>query len=125
MKESPKINARPFKFNTGDEENEKMLLGKQLSEWLSRTSKLSSNMGQAYNVILRKSTTFIRAKLESLKGWDSMSESSDLIALMKGIKGLILWHDDTEYFYMGMRSSLRGFLNLHQGGVTVTEYLKR
>ena len=73
-------------------------------------------MGQAYNVILRQSMNLTRSKLESLKRWGAMLESSDLIALMKSIKGLIFRHDGTEYFYMGMRSSLRGFLNLHQGG---------
>ena len=77
-------------------------------------------MGQAYNVILVHSTTFARSKLEILKGWEAMSESLVLIDLMKGIKGLILWHDNTKCFYMGMRSYLRRFLNLHQVGMTVT-----
>ena len=85
-------------------------------------SKLSENMRQAYNVILGKSTTFTRSKLESLKGWKAMLDSSDLIALMKGIKGLNFRHGDTKNFYMGMRSDLRGFLNLYQRGVTVAEY---
>ena len=51
-----------------------------------------------------------------------MLESSDQIALMKGIKGLIFCHDDTEYFYTGMHLDLRGFLNLNQVGMTMTEY---
>ena len=93
-----------------------MLMGKQLSEWVSRTSKLLVNMGQVYNVILRQSTTFTRLKLDGLKIWEEMSESSDLITLMKGIKGLVFRNNDTEFFYIGMRSALRGFLNLHQGG---------
>ena len=54
-----------------------------------------------------------------------MSESLDLIAPMKGIKGLVFRHNDTKYFYMGIRSSLRGFLYLHQGGMTVTDYHER
>ena len=85
MKESPKVTARPAKVNIGNVEIVKMLIGKQLSEWVSWTSKLSANMGQAYNVILGQSTTFTRSKLESLKGWEAMSESSDLISLVKGI----------------------------------------
>ena len=52
MNESPKVIARPFKVNTDDADIDKMLLGKQLPEWVLRTSKLSENMGQAYNVIL-------------------------------------------------------------------------
>ena len=40
---------------------------------------------------------------------------------MKGINGLIFKHDDTEYFYTVMQSALCRFLNIHQGGVTVTE----
>ena len=43
---------------------------------------------------------------------------------MKGIKGLIFRNNDTKYFCMGMRSDLHGFLNLHQGGMTVTDYHK-
>ena len=42
--------------------------------------------------------------------------------MVKGIKGLIFRHDDTKYFYMGMRLDLYGFLNLHQRGATMTEY---
>ena len=57
-------------------------------------SKLSENMRQVYNVILGQSTTFTRSKLDSLKVWEAMLESSDLIYLMKGIKGLIFWHDN-------------------------------
>ena len=79
-------------------------------------------MGQEYNVILRQSMNFTRSKLESLKVWEAMSERSELIALMKGVKGLIFLHNYTDYLYMGMRSDLHGFLNLHQGGMTVMEY---
>ena len=82
-------------------------------------------MGQEYNVILGQSLTFARSKIESLKGWEAMLESSDLLSPMKVIEVLVFRHDDTKYFYMGMRSDLRGFLNLHQGGVTVTEYHER
>ena len=46
IKESPKVITRPIKVNTGDADIEKILLGKQLSEWVSQTSKLSDNMGQ-------------------------------------------------------------------------------
>ena len=103
IKESPKVIVSPVKVNTGDAEIDNMLLVKQLSEWLSRTSKLSENMVQAYNAILGHSTTFTRLKLEVLKGCEAISESSYLIAPMKGIKGLIFRNDDTKYFYMGMR----------------------
>ena len=82
-------------------------------------------MGQAYNVILGQSMTFTRSNIESLKGWEAMLESSEMISLMKGIKGIIFQNNDTDYFYTGMCSDLRGFLNLHQGGVTVTEYHER
>ena len=41
---------------------------------------------------------------------------------MKGIKGITFIHDDTEYFYTGMRSALRGFLKLHQRGMNMMEY---
>ena len=64
-------------------------------------------MFQVYNVIHRQSTTFTRSKLDSLKVWEAMPESLDLISLMKGIKGFVFRHDDTKYFYIGMRLSLR------------------
>ena len=54
-----------------------------------------ANIGQAYNVIIRQSMNFARLKLENFKGWEAMSENSDLIALIKGIKGLIFKHNDT------------------------------
>ena len=41
---------------------------------------------------------------------------------MTVIKGLIFKQNDAEYFYTGMRSELRGFLNLHQGEMLATEY---
>ena len=63
MKESPKIIARPVKFNTGDVEIDKMMLGKQLSEWVLRMRKLLANMSKAYKYILRKSMYFTRLKL--------------------------------------------------------------
>ena len=49
-------------------------------------------------------------------------ENSDLIVLVKGIKGLLFKHDNGEYCYTGIRSALRGFPNLHQGRMTVIEY---
>ena len=53
-------------------------------------------MGQEYNVILGQSPTFARSKIESLKGWEAMLDISDLIVLMKDIKGLILRNDSTK-----------------------------
>ena len=40
---------------------------------------------------------------------------------MKGITGLIFKIFDAKYFYTGMRSALRVFMNLHQGEMTVAE----
>ena len=84
-----------------------------------------ANMGKEYKVILRQRTTFTGSKLKRLKGWEAMSENSDLIALMKGIKGLIFKQNDMEYLFTGMQLALCGFLNLYQRGVTITEYHKR
>ena len=81
-------------------------------------------MVQAYNAIVVQCTTFTRLKIGSLSSWAVTSEKYDLIVRMKGIKGLIFKHDDAKYFYTGMRSALRGFLNLCQGGMLGTEYHK-
>ena len=121
MKKATEIIARPVKVNNGDTEIDKMLLGKELSKWLHRTNKLSENVRQAYTVILGQRTTFTRSNIEILRGWEDMSENLYMIALMKEIKGLILNHDNMEYFYTGMQPSLRGFLDLQQGRMTVTD----
>ena len=46
MKGTTKIIARPVKVNTGDGEVENMIIGKELSEWVQRTSKLSEKWGR-------------------------------------------------------------------------------
>ena len=53
-----------------------------------------------------------RLNLESLKRWELMSKNSGMISLMKGIKGLIFKHDNTEYFCTSMRLDIHVFLNL-------------
>ena len=63
---------------------------------MHRIINLSENMGKVYNIILRKCTTFIRSKLESLSGWEEISENSELIDPTNGIKGLIFKHDNAE-----------------------------
>ena len=60
MKEATKIVVIPVKVNTGDAEIDKMLLGKELSGWVQRTSKLSENMGRVYNLIIGKCMTLTR-----------------------------------------------------------------
>ena len=96
MKESPKVIARLVKDNTGNADVDRMLLETKLSEWVLMTRKLLANMGQEYNMIPQQSTTFTRSKLESLKGWEAMLDISDLIVLMKDIKGLILRNYSTK-----------------------------
>ena len=83
---------------------------------------MSANMGQSYNIILGQFMNFARLKLGSLSGWEAPSENSNIIFLVKGIKGLIFKHKNVNYLYTGIRSTLRGFLNLHQGVMLVTEY---
>ena len=60
MKEATKIVVVPVKVNTGDVEIYKMILGKELSGWVQRTSKLSENMGRVYNLIIGKCMTLTR-----------------------------------------------------------------
>ena len=38
---------------------------------------------------------------------------------------MIFKHDNADYFHTGMPSAFREFLNLHQGGILVTEYHER
>ena len=110
------------KVTTGDNKIDNMIIRKELSEWVHRTRNLFANMFQAYNDIGVQCTTFTRSKLSSLSVWEVTSENSDLIVRMKGIKGLIFKHDNAKYLYMGMRLALRGFLNIWQVVMSVTEY---
>ena len=110
------------KVTTGNNEVDKMLIGKELPEWVHRTIKLSEKMVHEYKVLLGKCMNFTRLKLEILKGLEETSNKSDLFSLMKGINGLIFKHENAEYFYTGMQLELRVFLDLNQGGITVMEY---
>ena len=70
IKGTAKILARPAKFKIGEDEVDKMLLGKELLKWLHYTRKLSANMRQAYTVILGQCKTFTRSKIKIPKGWE-------------------------------------------------------
>ena len=99
MKGMQKVLTRPVKVIMGDDKIENMLLRNELSHWVHQTSKMLVNMGQAYNAILVQCTTFTRSKLKSLGVWEATLEKSDLIVLMKVIKGLIFKHDNADYVY--------------------------
>ena len=73
MKGTLKVITRLVKVATVDYEIERMLLRKELLEWVNIISNLLVNMGQAYNFILVHCTTFIRLKLESFSGWEATS----------------------------------------------------
>ena len=62
MKGTEKVITKPVKVTTGEDNIDSILFGKELSEWVHCTNKLSENMGQSYNVILGQCTTFIRSK---------------------------------------------------------------
>ena len=69
MKGTVKILARPFKATMVNNELDKMLLGKEMLEWVHRTRNILANMGHAYNSILGQCTIFTRSKLDSLCVW--------------------------------------------------------
>lgn len=94
MEGTAKILARPVKVKTDDKEANKILLGKELPEWVHRTSKLSINTENLYNIIPGQRMSFTRSKLEILKGWEEILESLDVISLLEGTKGLLFKHDD-------------------------------
>ena len=73
MKGTVNIIVVPIKGNTGGDEIDKMILGKELSEWVQRTSKILVNMRQLYIIIVGQRTIFTRWKLDSLKCWEKMS----------------------------------------------------
>ena len=63
-----------------------------------------------------------RVETQEPSGWATTLKNYDIIVLMKGIKGLIFKHADADYLYTRMRSALRAFLNLQQGGIFVADY---
>ena len=52
MKGTVNIIVVPIKGNTGGDEIDKMILGKELLEWVQHTSKILVNMRQLYIIIV-------------------------------------------------------------------------
>jgi hypothetical protein len=59
-----------------------------VDEFIKREKKLKENYQAAYSLVLGQCTEYMRAKLEAVAGYNNMDSSSDLIELIKMIKGL-------------------------------------
>jgi hypothetical protein len=80
---------------------------KRVDEFIKRDTKLKENCQAAYSLVLGQCTEYMRAKLEVVGGYNNMDSISDLIELIKMIKGLI-------YQFEGQQSKTRGRLLAHK-----------
>jgi hypothetical protein len=68
--------------------------------------------------MLGECTAIMVASLKGLKGYEKMNESSDLLRLMKAIKGLVYKFTGQRYHAMSLHLAKKRWLNLYQGRET-------
>jgi hypothetical protein len=61
---------------------------KRVDEFIKRETKLKENCQAAYSLVLSQRIEYMRSTLESVVGYNDMDSRSDLIELLKVIKGL-------------------------------------
>jgi hypothetical protein len=66
----------------------KHLWEKCVDEYIKRENKLEENFQTAYSLVIGQCTDYMRAKFEAVVGYSDMENRSDLIALIKTIKGI-------------------------------------
>jgi hypothetical protein len=66
----------------------KRMWEKRVDELIKRENKLKENCQMAYSLVIGQCTAYMRAKLEAVVGYRGMESRSDLIGLIKTIKGL-------------------------------------
>jgi hypothetical protein len=85
----------------------KRMFEKRVDEFIKRETKLKENCQAPYSLVLGQCTECMRAKLEAVVRYNDMDSSSDLIELIKTIKGL-------SYQFEGQQSKTRGWLLAHK-----------
>jgi hypothetical protein len=66
----------------------KRMWKKRVDKYINRENKLKENCQMAYSLVIGQCTAYMRAKLEAVEGYRDMESRSDLIGLIKTIKGL-------------------------------------
>jgi hypothetical protein len=74
---------------------------RRVDEFVKREDKLKENCQSAYSLIIGQCTEYLRAKLAATAGYQDMETKSDLIKLIKTIKGL-------SFQFEGQQSKTRG-----------------
>jgi hypothetical protein len=76
-------------------------------DFVKREDKLKENCQSAYSLVIGQCTEYMRAKLAATAGYQDMETKSDLIKLIKTIKGL-------SFQFEGQQSKKRGRLLAHR-----------
>jgi hypothetical protein len=85
----------------------KRMFEKRVDEFIKRETKIKENCQSAYSLVLGQRTEYMQAKLEAVVGYVDMDSRSNLIELIKTIKGL-------SYQFEGQQSKTRGRLLAHK-----------
>ena len=82
-------------------------------------------MQKAFPLIYGQCTEFLRAKQEGLENWKITSNTFDVIAIIRAIKGLSYIVDGQEYRYHAVHTLTRKFYTFCQGAeMTNATYLE-
>jgi hypothetical protein len=85
----------------------KRMWEKRVDKFIKRENKLKENCQMAYSLVIGQCTANMRAKLEAVVGYRDMESRSDLIGLIKTIKGL-------SFQFEGQQSKTRGLVLAHK-----------
>jgi hypothetical protein len=85
----------------------KRMWEKRVDEYIKRENKLMDNFQMEYSLVIGQCTAYMRAKLEAVVGYRDMESRSDLIGLIKTIKGL-------SFQFEGQQSKTRGLVLAHK-----------
>jgi hypothetical protein len=93
----------------------KRIWERQLDEYARRDNHLTSNFQSAYSLMLGQCTDVMIASLKGLKTYEKMNESSNLLGLMKAIKGLIYNFNGQWYHTISLHLEKKRWFALYQG----------
>jgi hypothetical protein len=80
---------------------------RRVDEFVKREDKLKENCQSAYSLVIDQCMEYMRAKLAATAGYQDKETKSDMIELIKTIKGL-------SFQFEGQQSKTRGRLLAHQ-----------
>ena len=89
--------APPADPTVGATAMEQCIWEKKVDEFIKRESIYEQNVQNIYSVILGQCTDAMRAKLESQQNYEQVSEDSDVIKLLRMIRGIAFNFQSQKY----------------------------